>query len=130
VSAFETKTDLTRFAEVDESITWDMEFPSGTLAACTTTYNAGGINHFRAYCERGSFWMSPAYSYEGLRAGSTQGPIEFQHRDHFGVEMDDFAKCILEDRESKVAGVEGLRDMVIVEAIYESIRKGAPVGLG
>jgi predicted dehydrogenase len=129
VSAFETKTDPVKFAEVDESIMWHLKFPSGVLANCTSTYNARGTNHFRAYCDGGSFWMSPAYSYSGLQAGSSRGPIEFPHRDHFLVEMDDFARCILEDRESIVPGEEGLRDLVIVEAVNESIRTGRTVSL-
>lgn len=38
--------------------------------------------------------------------------------------MDDFAKCVLENRSSKVSGEEGLRDLLAIEAIYESIRSG------
>jgi len=129
LSAFEAKTDAVKFAEVDESIMWTMKFPSGTMSNCTATYNAQSPNQFRAYCESGSFWMAPAFTYTGLQAGSSRGPIELPHRHHFAVEMDDFARCILEDRESIVPGEEGLRDLRIVEAIYESIRTGASVEL-
>ena len=130
VSAFETKTDPVKFAEVDETITFNLEFPAGALASCTSTYNSRGLNHFHAYGQSGAFWLDPAYSYRGLRGGSSNGPIEFDHRDHFGVEMDDFAQCILENRESKVAGEEGLKDLIVVEGIYESIRTGSAVRLG
>jgi predicted dehydrogenase len=41
--------------------------------------------------------------------------------------MDDFAACILEDRESKVSGEEGLKDLRVIEAIYESARTGQAV---
>jgi predicted dehydrogenase len=53
--------------------------------------------------------------------------IRFEHRNHFAVEMDDFAACILEDRESKVSGEEGLKDLRVIEAIYESARTGQAV---
>lgn len=38
--------------------------------------------------------------------------------------MDDFARCILDNKPSKVSGEEGLRDVKIARAIYESMRKG------
>ena len=39
-------------------------------------------------------------------------------------QMDDFALCIKQDRISKVSGEEGLRDAIVIDAIYESIRNG------
>ena len=47
----------------------------------------------------------------------------------FAAEMDDFAKCIMEDRKSKVSGKEGLRDLVVIEGIYDSIRKRRTIKL-
>ncbi len=130
VSAHETKTDPVKFAEVDETITFDLVFPSGVLGSCTTTYNASGANYLRAFAERGSFGMDPAYSYGGLKAWSSAGEIRFDPTDHFAVQMDDFARCVLEGRESKVPGEEGLRDLRIIEAVYESARSGRAVTLG
>jgi len=49
--------------------------------------------------------------------------------DLFAAEMDDFSRCILENRESKVSGEEGLRDVKIMMAIYEAARSGRPVKL-
>jgi predicted dehydrogenase len=127
VTAVETKTDPVKFAEVDESITWQMRFPSGVIGNCTTTYNANGINKFRAYAERGWFGMAPAFDYSGLRAETSRGPFAFDAIDQFAAEIDNFAQCILADRESTVAGEEGLRDLRLIEAIYESIRSGRAV---
>lgn len=39
-------------------------------------------------------------------------------------QMDAFARCILEDRTSRVAGTEGLRDLEAIEAIYASVAAG------
>ena len=44
--------------------------------------------------------------------------------DQFAAEMDDFAQCILQNKPSIVSGEEGLRDIRITTAIYESIRTG------
>jgi predicted dehydrogenase len=38
------------------------------------------------------------------------------------VQMDHFARCILEDRATPVPGEMGRRDVAIIEAIYESAR--------
>jgi predicted dehydrogenase len=128
VVAFESKTDPVKFAEVEESLVWQMTFPSGCLGSCSTSYNLSGMNRFRAYGPRGWFGLEPAYGYGGIEGHRSDGaPLDFPHIDHFVTQIDDFARCILEDRPSKVDGLEGLRDMRIIEAIYESAHTGQPV---
>ena len=132
VSAMEAKkSDLTRFREVEESLTWELEFPSGILAHCSTSYKVGGMNRFTAFADRGSFGMDPAYSYGGLRGWRSDGaPLRFDAVDQFAVQLDDFAQCILSGRPTKVPGEEGLRDVRIMMAIYEAARAGRAVRLG
>jgi predicted dehydrogenase len=43
--------------------------------------------------------------------------------------MDNFAQCILNNQPTPVPGEEGLRDVKIMMAIYESIRTGKTVTL-
>ena len=124
ISAIETKTDLEKFVDVDETVVWEMRFPSGVTASCTTSYNFNGLNRFRALAERGWFGLDPAYSYTGLAGATSRGPLSLPAVDQFAAEIDDFALCILEGRESIVSGEEGLRDLLAIEAIYESIRSG------
>ncbi len=121
ITAQETKTDAVKFAEVDESITWLMQFPSGVLAYCSTSYNFNGLNRFNAFTENGFVRMDPAFSYSGNRMETSKGKVEFDAPDQFANEMDAFAKCILENKPSKVSGEEGLKDLLAVEAIYKSI---------
>ena len=129
VSAIETKTDKVKFKEVDESILWSMRFPSGVLANCGTTYLVNGYNRVMAAAEKGWFGLDPAYSYSGLKGATSKGEMSFPQTDQFAAEMDDFANCILTNKPSKVSGEEGLRDIKITMAIYESIRKGKAVHL-
>jgi predicted dehydrogenase len=121
ITAQETKTDATKFAEVDESITWLMKFPSGVLSYCSTSYNFNGLNRFQAFTEQGSIKMDPAFSYSDLRMETSKGKVDLGATDQFAAEMDDFAKCILENKPSKVSGEEGLKDLLAIEAIYRSI---------
>lgn len=129
VAAFEAKTDREKFATVDESITFQLTFPSGTIAHCGTSFKVG-INRFAAFAERGSFGMEPAYNYGGNRGfRSDRQPLTFDQQDMFALEMDDFARCIVENRPSKVSGEEGLRDVRILMAVYEAARTGRVVSL-
>lgn len=130
IVAQETKTDVHKFSEVDESLTWTMRFPSGVLAYCSTSYNFNGLNRFRAFADNGWFGMDPAYSYNDNRLETSKGKIELPQQDQFAVEMDDFAKCILDNRPSRVSGEEGLKDLVAIEAIYQSIQSQSLVSLG
>jgi predicted dehydrogenase len=130
VSAFEETTEPAVYAEVDESITWQMRFPNGILASCATSYNVQRMNRMRVYGETGWFGLERAFAYDGLKGSRSDGePLRLKHVNHFATELDDFALCILEDRDSRVAGEEGKRDLVVIEAIYESIREGRPISL-
>jgi predicted dehydrogenase len=43
--------------------------------------------------------------------------------------MDDFANCVLTNKKSKVPGEMGLRDVKILQSIYEASRTGKVVKL-
>jgi predicted dehydrogenase len=128
ISAAETKTDLVKFKEVDETISWTMKFPSGVITNCVSTYAANGLAGFRAATTRGWFSLDPAYFYGGNRGRRSDGPeINIPVADQFAVELDDFADCIIQKRPTKVSGEMGLSDVKYLMAVYESIKKGRPV---
>jgi predicted dehydrogenase len=128
VYAQEFRTDPEKFAEVDETILWQFEFPGGTAVSSTTSYSAY-LNRLYAAAPEGWFEVEPAYSYGGLIGRTSEGPMEFPEVNQQALHMDDFAECILENRESRVSGEEGLRDMEIIEGIYRSIETGRKVVL-
>ena len=130
-SATTTQGDPTRFSEVEESVVWETKFPSGAIGRCGASYNAAPSGYFRALAEHGWFELNPAFNYDGIRGTRSDGKaIDFPDIDPFAAEMDDFARCILEKKPSKVSGEEGLRDIRIMMAIYESARTGRPLELG
>ena len=132
VIAQEVKTDLQKFAEVDETISWSMKFASGVVASVMTTYAFNGANYFTATCQGGRFGMDPAYSYDGLK-GWTSRPdvkIEFPAVDHFATEMDAFAEAVIAGKPFAPSGEEGLKDLLVIEAIYQSIKEGKAVKVG
>jgi predicted dehydrogenase len=128
VTALEGKTNAAKYAEVDESMLWQMRFPSGVIASCSTSYEAGLSSRLRVHTNKGWFGLDPAFGYRGNRGMRSDGKeIALPAPDLFGAEMDDFSRCILENRQSKVSGEEGLRDVKIMTAIYEAARTGRSV---
>jgi predicted dehydrogenase len=130
ISASEVKTDKVKFKEVDETITWMMKFPGGVTANCTSTYSANGFQGFRAGATKGWFGLDPAYYYGGNRGRRSDGTeINIPVADQFATELDDFADCIINKRQTKVSGAMGVSDVRYMMAVYESIKKGRPVTL-
>jgi predicted dehydrogenase len=130
ISATTTKGDSARFSEVEESVLWNARFPGGVVSHCGASYGAASAGYFRAIAAGGWFGLDPAFNYGGIQGTRSDGKtIDLPQTDHFAVEMDDFAQCILEKKPSKVSGEEGLRDVTIMMAIYESARTGRPVDL-
>jgi predicted dehydrogenase len=128
VSGITTVTNPDWFKEIEESIVWDMKFPSGAVARCASTYKFSGMQRFTAFADDGWFELNPAFNYSGIRGIRSDGQtIEYPQIDQFTAEMDDFAQCILENRPTRVPGEEGLRDVKIMEAIYESAQTGKTV---
>ncbi|PTY08434.1 glucose-fructose oxidoreductase [Opitutaceae bacterium EW11] len=122
------KTDPERFREVEETLTWTMEFPSGTRAECITSYNEN-YNHLRGEAANGWFELSPAYSYRGIRGKTSSGRMDFPQVNQQAIQMDAFAKCIQDGTSSSVPGEMGRRDVRYLMAIYEAARTGKRVTL-
>ncbi|HEY3404042.1 MAG TPA: Gfo/Idh/MocA family oxidoreductase [Ohtaekwangia sp.] len=122
------KTDLEKFKEVEQSLTWQMEFPGGVIASCETSY-AEDMNLLRADLERGWYELKPAYAYKGITGKSNQGDLDLPKVNQQALQMDDFAQCVLQNKKSKVPGEMGLRDVRILQAIYEAARTGKRVEL-
>ena len=130
VSAITTVTDPAWFKEIEESIVWQMKFPSGLLATCASTYHFPTLQRMTAHAATGWFELNPAFNYAGIHGTRSDGQdIAFPEINQFAAEMDDFAQCILNNQPTRVPGEEGLRDVKIMMAIYEAARTGKTVSL-
>ena len=56
-------------------------------------------------------------------------PMDFPQYRQQARQMDDFAQCILESKESRVSGDMGMRDVQIMMAIYQSAMSGERIEL-
>ena len=117
-----------RFKEVEETINFQLRFPSGVLANCTSSYGYAGQNHYRVVGTEGWLELDPATSYRGLRMRVYRGNVteerELPVRDHFALEMDHMSECVMENKEPLTPGEEGLRDLKVMMAIYEAANTG------
>ena len=127
-AAFGPVTLPDKFDRVEESISWQMEFPGGAVADLSAGYNGSG-NRLRADAERGWFELQPAYSYDGIEGQTSNGPIDVAPANQQARQMDAFATCIREKRPSSVSGEMGRRDVRLLMAIYDSARTGRRVAL-
>jgi predicted dehydrogenase len=126
-----------RFTEVEESVYWTMLFPSGAMATLCCSYASHNTKYFSVQGDLGTIKMDPAYTTAGLRvfveggAHARGGVTELRMGDvdHFATEMDHFALCVRNDVKPRSPGEEGVQDMKIVEAIYQSAASGQTVKL-
>lgn len=130
LTAIASSSDPVKFKQVEESMVWEMKFPSGLLARCASTYGFYGMNNFRVYAENGWWELSSAYGYGGISGRRSDGQvIDLGDMDQFAAEMDNFAQCILTNQPTPVPGEEGLRDIKIMMAIYQAVQTGRAVSL-
>ncbi len=116
------------FDDVEQSITWQMEFPGGAVADCSSSYNKDE-NLLRADAADGWWQLQPAYSYSGIAGETSEGPMDYPQVNQQAQQMDAFAECIQQDKRSRVPGEMGLRDVRVLMAIYEAARTGQRVSL-
>jgi glucose-fructose oxidoreductase len=101
-----------------------MEFANGAKGEFATSYN-GGADVFRAEGERGWFELKPAFAYGGLNATTSKGALAIAAPpSQQAIQIDDFAQCVRDGRETRVPGEMGRRDLIIIEAIYASAAQG------
>jgi predicted dehydrogenase len=120
-----------RFKEVEENVNFQLRFPSGILANCTSSYGYVSTSHYRVIGTQGWAQLDPATWYTGLRMkiGNKDGILEKElpARDHFALEMDHMSQCVMENKEPLTPGEEGLRDIILIMAVYEAARAGKSV---
>lgn len=123
VTAREEKTRHDLFREVDETIYFELEFPSGCMAKGVSSYNKN-LNHLKAKAEKGSFELSQAYRYGGMVGQTPEGKMNYPQINQQAAQMDNFAECVMQQKSTRVPGEMGLKDMKVIEAIYRSIASG------
>lgn len=117
-------TDPIYFHDVEESISWQMEFEGGVVAKCSSSYSEPESGLLSAEAENGRWKLDPAYAYEGKQGETQEGKMDFPNINEQAKQMDGQAQSFRNNKKSIVPGEMGLRDMKILMAIYESAHNG------
>ena len=117
------------FKEIDEIFTWQLEWKDGTLC---NSYSGpvAQIDRLFAGCTDGFIEMNPCTPYTGQAGRTSKGVMNFEQVFQQKLQVDDFARCVMEDEESIVKGEDGWRDMLIIDAIHRSIESGKKERIG
>jgi predicted dehydrogenase len=122
-----------RFKEVEEHVSFQLRFPSGVLANCSSSYGYFHQSHFRVMGTEARLEMDPASWYSGLRLwierGDTIDQRDLPVVDHFTAEMDHMSDCVMQNKQPLTPGEEGLRDLTIMAGIYQAAESGKTVEL-
>ena len=132
VTAQEVKTNPEKFKEgIDETITFQLGFPSGVIASCLSTYNMNNLDKFFLNGSKGWVEMQPSTGYGPIKGTTNKGPLNEPIVTHQTVQMDEMAAIIFDGKKPEVPvnGEEGVKDMKIIDAIFKAAKTGDKVSL-
>ncbi|WP_020527333.1 Gfo/Idh/MocA family protein [Flexithrix dorotheae] len=122
--SFNTNPDI--FKEVPETIAFQVQFPSGAIGNLSTSFGMS-VNSMHTTTEKGWFKLDPFSAYRGIKGASKEGVFEFPVINQQAAQMDEVSVCISEDKPMRVPGEEGLKDIIVVQAIEEALKTGKKV---
>lgn len=119
--------DTARYSQVEEGISFRLQFPSGLVVQGSSSYGAVFSSFIFIHGTKGWLSLAPAFpsSEERRLTGKIKGrwfEKKFKIVAEFAAELDAFAKAIQKNQSIEPDGVQGLRDMKIIEAIYEAAK--------
>ena len=132
VTAQETKTNHEKFKEgVDETIQFQFGFPGGAVASCLSTYAMNNLDRFFLDAEKGYAELYPSTGYGPIQGRTSKGELTQPHVTHQTVQMDEMAGIIFEGKQPPVPvdGEEGVKDLKIIDAIFEAAKTGKKINL-
>ena len=126
--------DPKRFSGVEDSIAFRLTHPGGLICQGTSSYSAMAASFVQVHGDKGWAALNPAFAFEEERRlfGKIQGrwfEQKFKVIDEFVLELDAFADAIRRRRDPAPDGMEGIRDIATVEAIYRSARENRTVSI-
>jgi predicted dehydrogenase len=133
-AAYQWTVDPGRFGDVEENIAFRLNFPDGLVLQATASFGLAQASFLRVHGEQGWAALDPAYAFDEERRlfgklGGRWFEKKYKVMDEVALELDAFADCVRRQREPEPNGIQGLRDVAVMQAIYRSAREGRPVPL-
>lgn len=129
VFATSASKDEARFSEVEEMTSVIMRFPNERIATFTSSFGAASVSTYQIIGTKGDLRVEPAYSWQGeikhvLTINGETQEHTFEPHDQVAAELIYFSDCILQNKDPEPSGIEGLIDVQIIQALYNSIETG------
>jgi predicted dehydrogenase len=123
-----------RFQEVAEMTSAILRFPGDRLATFTVSFGVAKVSTYQVVGTKGDLKVDSAYATQGQikHTLTLQGESQeqaFAERDQVAAEFVYFSDCILQNKTPEPSGQEGLIDVCIIQALYESMETGQFVKL-
>jgi predicted dehydrogenase len=133
-AAYEWTVDPEVFKEVDENIAFRLNFPGGLVMQATASWGGAQESFLHIVGEKGWATLAPAFQYDEERRlygriGGRWFEKKYKVMNELALELDAFADCIRRNRGPVPNGAEGLCDVAVMQAIYQSAREGRPVSI-
>jgi predicted dehydrogenase len=121
-----------RFQEIEEITGALLRFPGERLATFICSFGSADIADYELVGTKGHLRLQNAYEYRGgVKCVTTiddkKSEKVFKPGDQFAPEFIYFSDCIINDRPPEPSGKEGLADVRVINAIYESAEIGRAV---
>jgi predicted dehydrogenase len=134
VTAQAWRNDSERFRHVEEGISFRMQFPGGLVVQGSSSYGAALSSFVFIQGTKGWVCLTPAFPFDEERwlIGKIAGRAlvkKFKVVDEFAPEIDAFAEAVQKKQPVEPDGVQGLRDMQIMHAIYEAAKQQKSVAI-
>lgn len=117
-----------RFKDTEDLISWQFRFPSGAMGHGSTSFSYAGCMKWDVFCEQARLRADPGAYYGGnqlhIFSHPDQGQVKIAEIDQFAREMDWMGDVVRGKVPMVSTAEEGLQDVRLMEAIFESIRKG------
>jgi len=132
VTAQEIKNDPVKFKEgIDETIQFQLGFPGGAVASCLSTYSMNNLDRFFLDGKDGFAELNPATGYGPIRGRTNKGELNEPVVTHQTVQMEEMSDIILHGKKPEISvdGYEAVKDLKIIDAIYEACKTGKKIKL-
>jgi predicted dehydrogenase len=118
-----------RFKEVEEMTSVILRFPGDRLASFVCSFGAAKTSSYQVVGTKGDLRVDLPYATQGdmkhtLTIDGEKQEQSFVSHDQLAAEFVYFSDCILHNQEPEPSGMEGLIDVQIIRALYDSVQKG------
>jgi len=129
-----THTPEEAFEGVDQHVAFQLEFPDAVTASCSASYGAQADDRFHLIGTDGRVEMRPAFDSTvrptlSFEFGDERVEYTAPFVDEIAEEFDYFAHCVRTGRTPEPDGRDGVVDLDVAAAVYESADTGRRIGL-